>query len=93
MSDLKYLVLKNEDMSRYLSQWASGGIYYWAEQIARARLDEGKGLNTYLVVNTDEPYAGEVADLIEAHERAKGTWDHGVQSLREVMGIGGSKHE
>lgn len=45
------------------------------------------GNNSYLVVNTDEPYAGEVADLIEQHERGKGTWEHGVGSMRKIMGI------
>ena len=50
---------------------------------------DGKDItgNTYLVVNADEPYAGRVADIIEACERAKGTWDHGDHSLREVMDI------
>jgi len=50
---------------------------------------DGKDIsgNTYLVVNTDEPYAGEVADVIEIHERAKGTWEHGGKSLRQIMGI------
>ena len=43
--------------------------------------------NSYLVVNVDEPYAGEVADMIEKHERSKGTWEHGDKSLREVMNI------
>jgi len=42
---------------------------------------------TYLVVNTDEPYAGKVADLIENEERRKGTWEHGEKTMREVMGI------
>ena len=44
---------------------------------------------SYLVVNTDEPYSGKVADLIEAEERKKGTWEHGEKSCREVMKIGG----
>ena len=50
---------------------------------------DGKDItgNTYLVVNADEPYAGRVADIVEACERAKGTWDHGDHSLREVMDI------
>lgn len=41
----------------------------------------------YLVVNVDESYAGQVADLIEAEERRKGTWEHGQKTMREVMGI------
>lgn len=43
--------------------------------------------NKYLVVNIDEPYAAQVADLIEKEERRKGTWDHGDKTMREVMGI------
>jgi len=31
--------------------------------------------HTYLVVNTDEPYAEQVFDLIHRHEQEKGTWD------------------
>lgn len=31
--------------------------------------------NTYLVVNTDEPYAEQVFELIRDNETAKGTWD------------------
>lgn len=46
-----------------------------------------KGDLRYLVVNADEPYAGQVADLIEAEERNKGTWEHGSKTMREVMGI------
>ncbi|MBC9783491.1 hypothetical protein H1S01_03065 [Heliobacterium chlorum] len=45
------------------------------------------GDKKYLVVNVDEPYAGEVADLIEANERAKGTWEHGDKTMREIMGL------
>ena len=31
----------------------------------------------YLLVNINEPYAGIVADLIEAEERRCGTWEYG----------------
>lgn len=41
----------------------------------------------YLVINVDEPYAGQVAVLIETEERRKGTWEHGNKTMREVMGI------
>ncbi|MEN6349318.1 MAG: hypothetical protein ABFD08_07995 [Syntrophomonas sp.] len=56
--------------------------------VRKGRLSDGKSLYNYLVVNTDESYAGEVADHIEAHERAKGTWEHDG-SLREFIGISG----
>lgn len=88
MSNMKYLVLKNEDIERILRPPVAQYIYELAATIARSRKREGKNPdNTYLVVNTDELYAGAVADLIESHERQKGTWDHGGKSLREVMRI------
>ena len=31
--------------------------------------------NKYLVLNTDEPYAPQVFELIKKHEKEKGTWD------------------
>lgn len=55
----------------------------------RIERTDGKDIsgNTYLVINTDEPYAGEIADIIELNERKSGRWEHGEKSLREVMGI------
>lgn len=29
----------------------------------------------YLIINTDEPYAKEVFELIRTNEKQKGTWD------------------
>lgn len=84
---MKFLVLKNEDIQKCTSSFEKevlGGI---CTEIACTREVSGKSKNTYLVVNTDEPYAGQVADLIEAGEKRKGTWDHGDKTLREVMGI------
>jgi hypothetical protein len=31
--------------------------------------------NKYLIVNVDEPYAAKVFELIQEHEKVKGTWD------------------
>jgi len=48
------------------------------------------GNEKYLIVNTKEPYAGLVADLIESEERCKNTWEHGEdKSMRSIMGICG----
>ncbi len=55
-------------------------------KVERTDGQDNTGKN-YLVVNVDEPYAGQVADLIEAEERRKGTWEHGNKTMREIMGI------
>jgi|GEM_PF-1305312 len=83
---MKYLVLKNEDIEKYTGNLFKAALEKAIHSIRYQRSSAGKTVdNTYLIVNTDEPYAGQVADMIEAHERAKGTWDHGDKSLREVM--------
>jgi hypothetical protein len=90
----KYLVLKTADIERYLSDSGVLQLSNLSEKICDSRQGDGKSrCNHYLIVNTDEPYAGIVADLIEVHEKDKSTWDHGDQSLREVMGIPGTKKE
>ena len=89
---MKYLVLKEDDIKQNGSVRQTVELNALIRAINAARAAHGKNTdNTYLVINTDEPYAGEIADTIELHERLKGTWDHGEKSLREVMGISGEK--
>lgn len=85
---MKYLVLKNEDIERYTGNLSKAAINKACTLIKNGRMLDNKPVNNcYLVVNTDELYAGRVADIIETGEKAKGTWDHGDKTLREVMGI------
>lgn len=84
---MKYLVFKTDDIKQALTENDLTLLNTLCRDIAKYRQSKGKGSNLYLVVNIDEPYAGKVADLIEAEERRKGTWDHGNKSMREVMGI------
>lgn len=85
---LKYVVINNNDAEEYLNDVGKQKLRKTLEYIGAMREQEGKPrYNNYLVVNIDEPYAGQVADLIEAEERRKGTWDHGDKTMREVMGI------
>lgn len=89
MSEMKYSVIKNEEIGLYLSPYQKECLSTIWDSIHRGRFNTGKSpVNYYLIVNIDEPYAGEVADLIEYHERAKGTYDH-LGTLREYMGIAG----
>lgn len=87
MKAMKYLVLKTDDMERVLSDHAQGYIEMKCREIQKYRQSMGKKDNLYLVINTDEPYAGRVADMIETIERRKGTWEYGNKTMREVMGI------
>jgi len=66
----KFLVLKREDLDK-LSPELKAMINHICLQYDRIRAREGKSVNRYYVVNQDEPYAEEVANLIAAGEAAK----------------------
>lgn len=84
----KFLVLKSLDIQQALPMPEKDSLYKITRTITDYRIADGRNPNPhYLVVNTDEPYAGMVADLIEVGERSKGTWEHEEHNLREVMGI------
>lgn len=64
----KYLVLKRDDLEKYLNQDPFVNfdiIGYICDAIRLGRLKDGKGENRYVVVNEDEPYAEKVWRLIE----------------------------
>jgi len=63
----KYIVVKRDDIKKYLNSIAQKNLYRYLGAIEAARKAEGKKNNTYLVVNTDEPYAGEVAQIMQRH--------------------------
>jgi hypothetical protein len=63
----KYVVVKRDDIEKYLNSIAQRNMYRYLGTIEAARKAGGKKNNTYLVVNTDEPYAGEVARIMQAH--------------------------
>lgn len=70
----KYLVLKMDDIRKYLTEEERTHLYILSMRVAEGRLDDKKPINSYLVVNIDEPYAGEVHRLIagEAAKEAEG---------------------
>jgi len=87
MSEMKYSVIKNEEIGLYLPSDQKECLGTIWDSIHHGRLNDGKNpMNFYLVVNTDESYAGEVADIIEYNERVKGTYNH-LGTLREYMNI------
>ena len=61
----KFIVIKNEDAARYLTNEEFKMLRNLQKKILTGRMSDGKMQNnTYYVVNTDEPYAKQVRDLI-----------------------------
>lgn len=68
----KYLVLKNEDLDRYLDEEDENGLYNVVQSVDAGRCLDGKVEDThYLVINQDEPYAYEVIEIMKRH----GHWE------------------
>lgn len=77
---MKFTVLKNEDIRNALEGEDNADLRdafnTILHMVAIYRDCEGKNPNnTYLVVNTDEPYADEVKAVIEKHEGEKVTFE------------------
>ncbi len=69
--ETKYLVLKWDDVNKYLNENGQGWLRAICNAIHEGREREGKKENTYVVVNEDEPYAEIVWELIELYEEFK----------------------
>jgi hypothetical protein len=68
----KFLVLKNNDLDRYLDGELENDLYNIIQTIDAGRMVEGKVEdNHYLVINQDEPYAEEVIEIMKRY----GHWD------------------
>lgn len=59
-----HVVIKIEDAEKYLDKLQLIQFKTLFAIIDMGRVEDGKDINTYYVVNTDEPYADEVLDLI-----------------------------
>lgn len=64
----KFIVFKIEDVNKYITDNGKFDLDVIGEIISRERAKEGKSLNNYLVINTDEPYADKVIELMKEHE-------------------------
>ena len=68
----KFIVIKKDDLNKYVHKSIAAGLDDVLLEIEEGRKQDGKFPTPfYYVVNTDEPYADEVARLIETHERRK----------------------
>ena len=65
---MKFTVIKNDDLETYLDDNDRNTFYYLVEdKISCTKQLEGKKDSTYLVINTDEPYADEVIEILKHH--------------------------
>ena len=60
----KYLVLKLDDIGKYLSPVAKDQLKHICARIGLGRTNDGKEDNHYVVVNEDEPYSEWVWSLV-----------------------------
>ena len=66
----KFIVIKKADAERYLTDEEFKVLRNLQKKILTGRMSDGKMQNnTYYVVNTDEPYAMQVRDLILKGEK------------------------
>lgn len=64
----KYTVIKNEDAFSYLTAEQENNLKDILREIHACRSYDGKDTErTYLVINTDEPYADEVIEILKRH--------------------------
>lgn len=62
---MKFTVLNNKEIERYLDVFRKQELDNIKKEIHINRAAEGKSDNTYLVINTDEPYADEVIEILK----------------------------
>jgi hypothetical protein len=61
----KYLVLKWVDIEAALTSSERDVLYACMRKVDIHRMKQGKKVNSYVVINLDEPYALEVLRLME----------------------------
>lgn len=65
---VRFTVIKNEDAENYLDDRDKSELSHILWKIQELRHLNGKpALNTYLVVNTDEPYATDIVRIMQAN--------------------------
>lgn len=62
----KFIVIKSEDANRYLTEFEKGTLAHLCTRLEQGRRNESKKTdNRYLVINTDEPYAEEIVQILK----------------------------
>ncbi|ETT30298.1 hypothetical protein C161_27623 [Paenibacillus sp. FSL R5-192] len=81
---IKFTVIKNEDVEKHLDELDKSELCRILRKIQNSRLEEGKSaLNTYLVVNTDEDYAGDILRLLQENGHWGPTHDPNQVEFRQ----------
>lgn len=63
---IKFTMFKNEDIEKYTGNLTKEVLKKTGALIASGRERDGKNPNnTYLVINTDEPYANEIVEILK----------------------------
>lgn len=67
-----YTIINERDVDKYLTeeekQDLEGALSYYLGIIEEARLEnDKKPYNSYIVVNTDEPYVNEIIEVMKRH--------------------------
>ena len=61
-------IFKHEDAVKYLNDREKAELNHLCNKIELSRKRDGKrGVNAYLVINVDEPYAEEVSEILKRH--------------------------
>lgn len=65
-TERKYIVIKIADLLKYVpSVFKLAMLDNDLKDIAEGRAQDGKPVNEYIVVNTDEPYAAEIIEVLK----------------------------
>ncbi|QFG05733.1 hypothetical protein 035JT001_66 [Bacillus phage 035JT001] len=69
----RFTVLKNQDIEEYLSSMDRRELLRMMNKIETRRKLSGRDSgHTYLVINTDEPYADQVIEIMRKHNHWEG---------------------
>ncbi|SRR5258707_8144475 len=83
----KFLVLKRADIEAALLPTERDMLLWLTNNVNIYRLKQGKPVNSYVVINQDEPYFPTVLKLMEAHHdkaaRAEDTAHRRTQGARD----------
>lgn len=70
-TEATHIVIKIEDAQKYLNGMESETLDVITRKICDGRLKDGKKLNSYFIVNQDEPYSRAIHNIILIGEARK----------------------
>lgn len=80
---ITHTVIKDIDIEKYLDKTDQAVFQVCVDQIKIGRALEGRGNNKYIVINTDEIYANEVAEIM----RENGHWEGALPAARNIFEV------